>query len=260
MPRYAIALIAVVFATISIPIKSADEQKHSTQVPGTSQFEDKLNKRVGHFDASGRTLVKCLLDLAYEYQLPLALEYVEDKALDQQLVLELRDQTLRGVLLAVVRNASGYQLSIAGGIVDVYAPRARENPANLLNKLIKNFSVSSADTHFADAALFCTLSREIEPSSACVGSIVPGQWGTKQVSVHMQNARVYEILNAIISENGSAIWTVTVPPADLSKTPIVDLWHIYPLQPEFKQLAFERLKGLASRHSPVSSSRLGGRP
>jgi hypothetical protein len=50
----------------------------------------------------------------------------------------------------------------------------------------------------------------------------------------------------MVAQNGKAVWTVIGPPEKLSKTPIVDLWHIYPLEPPFKDAVLDKLTSMAS--------------
>ena len=81
----------------------------------------------------------------------------------------------------------------------------------------------------------------------CGGSLATGQWGPLKITLHLQNAKVYEALNAIVAENGKAIWTVVVHPDELSKlqfsrpTMHWEPWYVYPLQRPFKADVLERL-------------------
>ena len=56
----------------------------------------------------------------------------------------------------------------------------------------------------------------------------------------MQNAKVYEVLNAIVAQNGKAIWAVTASPRKLSMQ-TGGFWYIYPLQQPFQEGVVERL-------------------
>jgi len=74
----------------------------------------------------------------------------------------------------------------------------------------------------------------------CGGSLAVGQWDPLRITLHLHNARVYEILNAIVAQNGRAIWTVTV--SNLASLPqCCGLWYIYPLQEPFKSVVSDRL-------------------
>ena len=101
-------------------------------------------------------------------------------------------------------------------MVDIFAPEAREDPLNLLNKVIEDFTVTQLDIQEADLELFCTLERETD-SGVCAASIAKGQWAPLKITLHLENAKAYEILNAIVAQNGKAIWTLMCPPRKLSK-------------------------------------------
>ena len=210
-----------------------------------SPFESKLDSRIGHFKITNQTLVAIVLDLAYDLQLPTGIEYIDHDAMTRPINLELHNESVREILVAIVQQVPEYKVSFFDGVVDVYVPKAREDSSNLLNKLIKNFAVSEVDTTDADMELFCALSHEVTPSGGCGGSITRGQWGPLRITIHLQNAKVYEILNAIAAQNGKAIWTVIAPPDGLSKIPFGGLWHIYPLEAPFKQGILEQLRAVA---------------
>lgn len=209
------------------PRGSQGSNTYSVQV---SAFERKLETKVDRFDAAGRTLVANLLDLAYEYELPIGLEYLDRDAVTRPITLQLRDDSVRGLLVALVQQDPEYRVSFSDGLVDIYSPKARDDPSNLLNKPIKEFAVTDMDTHRADMELLCELAREAVPAGGCGGSIAVGQWGPLRITVHLHNSKVHEILNAIVAQNGKAAWTVMTPPNKLSKIPFGGLWHIYPLE------------------------------
>jgi hypothetical protein len=224
------------------PLKPQALKTQSTQ--GLS-FEGKLEGRVEQFNTSGHSFVASLLELAYQYELPMGIEYMDRETAARPINLEFRDETVRGILLAIVGQAPEYRVSFSAGLVDIYSPKARDDPSNLFNRVIKDFGISQVDTHDADLALFCALGRELVPPSSCFGSVAIGQWGPLKITVHLQNAKVYEILNAIVAQNAKAIWTVTAPPEKLSKIQFGGLWHLYPLEPPFRAAVLDKLTSLS---------------
>ncbi len=215
-----------------------------TQTGGLSLYQQKLDARVERFDTSGRSLASTVLDLAYEREIPIAIEYLDTDAVYRPLSLEFRDQSVSEILVGIVQQVPQYRIAFSAGIVELYSPKARDDRANLLNKPIKDFAVTEVDTHKADSELFCSLTRELLPTGACGGSVALGQWGPQKITVHMQNARVYEILNAIVAENGKAVWTVIAPPAKLKEIPTGGLWHIYPLDSAYKDGVSEKIASI----------------
>jgi hypothetical protein len=208
-----------------------------------SVFEQRLDRRVERFDTTGKTLVASVVELAFRYQLPMAIEYADPDATTRALNLQFHNESIRKILLTMIRQFPEYGISFSGGIVDVFAPKAREDPSNVLNKVIADFDVTQVDTHEADFQLFCAVSHEVG-SQVCGGSIAGGQWGPLKITLHLQNAKAYEVLNAIVAENGNAIWTVMVRPEKLSKLQDGGIWYVYPLEQPFKAVVSERLARL----------------
>ena len=225
--------------------------------PDEAVFERKLEAKIPDFDTAGRTFAASLLDVVYEAELPLGIEYLDRHALNRRIDVHLHDSSVRRLLLALVQQVPEYQVSFSGGLVDLYSPKGRGNSSNIFNTQIEHFSVAAEDTHRADMELLCELARMQTPPSGCGGSIAVGQWGTLRVTLDARKARVYEILNAIVAQNGRAIWLAMVPPNQLSKIPFGGLWHIYPLERPFKADILERL---TSGSDAENSSRGGQAP
>jgi hypothetical protein len=230
------ALMFSVLATLSAtnsPSTMAQEAKPTL-------LARKLDKRIAQFDTSGRTLVAIALELSCTHKIPLAIEYADHYSTSEPIDLHFSDQSPREIFAGVVSKFPTYRVSFSDGLVTIYSPAARANNSNLLNTTIKRFNATQRDTRDAETELFCALMRETKSGSLCFGSNAPGQWGTKTITVAMEDAKVYQILNAVIAQNGEAVWTVAVSPELLSK-PTGQLWHIYPLEEEFKTVALSRL-------------------
>jgi hypothetical protein len=218
-------------------VKPPDPRTHSFPV---SLFEHKTGQIVERFNTSGKTVVASAVELAYRYQLPMAVEYADRDATTRLLNLEFHNQSVQRILEAIVRQAPQYRVSFSQGIVDIFSPKARGDASNLLNTAIKDFSVTEMETREADFQLFCAFVHEVN-LSWCGGSLAVGQWEPVRITVHLQHAKVYEILNAIVAQNGKAIWTVTASPEKPSKLQSGGIWYIYPLQRPFEATALERL-------------------
>jgi hypothetical protein len=210
----------------------------------TLSFKDKLEQRVDHFETDGRTLVESVLNIAFEHELPVGIEYLNREALTHPIDLRFQKQSIREILKALAQQIPEYQITFSDGLVDIFIPRMRQDPSNLLNTVIKDFKVSDLDAAEANAELACALAQEIDPSRVCLSSIARGQLGTQKITIHMRNARVYELIHAIVARNGKSVWTVIVPPSRLIGSDSGDLWHIYPLQAPFKEAVLEKLSNL----------------
>lgn len=203
----------------------------------------KLLARVDRFEGAGKPATELLLGLAFKYRLPMAIEYVDQEASTRPTKVALRNATVGQVLATIVAKMPGYALTTSEGLVDVYSPHAREDPSNELNFTVKNYNVDGVDTLQASADLSCAMGREMHPPRGCFVSIARGQWGPLRITLHVREAKVYQILNRIVAQNGSAVWTVLQPPGRMNSRG-QSLWQVCPLEPGFKQTAIERLKGL----------------
>jgi hypothetical protein len=210
-----------------------------------SQLEQKLDQRIGEFDTAGCTFTRCVTALAYCYGLPTAIEYVDHDAAHRPLNLKFHDQTLREVLEALVAQTPEYKIDFGEGIVDVYSPLARADNSNVLNRNIRDYDVKEMETRQADFQLLCAFGNTLG-SKFCGGSLAIGAWEPTRISLHLQNAKAYEVINAIVAQNGRAIWTVTEPPDRMSKIQDGGSWYISPLEQPYEADVLLRLE-LAAR-------------
>jgi hypothetical protein len=189
-------------------------------------------------------MAAALLALAYEHQLPLALECVTGEAVQKPLELHMRGQSLRQVITVISASVAACRVDFAQGLVDVYPAEARTDPSDLFNTVIPEYRAVGVDTDMADRMLLCAL----PPCSAgCGGSSAGDQWGHAKINLEMRNARVYQILNAIVAKNGRAVW-VPVRPSRASFYRslgyVTNFWNIYPLDPAFEQTVAGAVRGV----------------
>lgn len=236
--RYEIALAVLLL----VPFTGLREHPRKVNLGPSvqSRLQQKLDQRIGGFDTAGCTFVGCVTALAYCYGLPTAIEYVDRDAGHRTLNLKFHDQSVREVLEALVGQTPEYRVDFSEGVVDVYSPRARADEANVLNSVIRDYKVTAMETRDADFDLFCQLGKK-QGGRWCGGSLAFGQWEPTRISLHLQNAKVYEVINAIVAQNGEAIWTVTARPDRMSKIQEGGSWYIYPLEAVYQATVTERL-------------------
>jgi hypothetical protein len=175
--RYTLKLAILLLLCLTI----ASEQLsgyHETGAPSAraSSFDQRLDRRVERLDTAGRTMLDNVVDLAFQLQLPTAIEYADREAATSGLNLHFHKQSVREILDAIVRQVPEYHVSFSGGIVDIFTSKGREDSSNLLNKTIEDFAVAQVDTQDANSQLFRAVGREVG-SQWCGGSIAIGQWG-----------------------------------------------------------------------------------
>jgi hypothetical protein len=207
----------------------------------SEHYEEALGTRIPTYAAHGRTAAQCLVDLAYRYQIPIGIEYVDHDFVSKKIKLNIRGGTVRSVVAALASQIPPYRVTFGPGAVEIFTPEARADKSNLLNTTIDEFSVSGSDPVEADSRLFVALEHKFHRS--VFSSTAPGQLGPQKVTLDLRGRRVRQILDAIVAQHGSAIWTVIVPPNDLSN-PALDLWHMYSLEPRWESEVIERLSNL----------------
>jgi hypothetical protein len=97
----------ICLSALWLPILSAQSAKPPTakvQLPQVSNFEQKIDSLIERFSTSGRTLVDSVIELAYKYQVPMAIEYADREATARPLNLEFHNKSLRGVVEAIVKE------------------------------------------------------------------------------------------------------------------------------------------------------------
>jgi hypothetical protein len=178
----------------------------------------------------------------YEYRLPASLEYLSWDAAMKPLNARLRNTTVRDALTALAAQLPEYRISFSSGQVDAYSPQARSDPSSMFSVTIRDFSANQADPMRASVDLFGALSVTLHPGWGYGVSYAP-LGGPKKVTLHLQGAKVYEILNAIVAQHGEAIWIVRVPPQRLS-TFQGDLWHLYSLDPHWRRVVLDDVQSV----------------
>ena len=76
-----------------------------------------------------------MVDLAYEYRLPMALEYVDRDVTTRPLNLQFRNQPVQQILEAIIRQAPKFRVSFSQGLVDITAVRLKIEQNQLVGVL-----------------------------------------------------------------------------------------------------------------------------
>ena len=215
---------------------------HAASSQDPLSFEAKLGTRRGPLNSNGRTLLQSVISLAYEFQFPVGFEYLDREAVQGPLNIRLRRPSVREMIEALVNELPEYRVSFSNGVVEVYSPLARSERANVLNTVIPEFAVRDADPEEASTAVLEALLRSEGTKTALVESTALGS--PLKVNIHRKDAKVYEILDAIVAQHGRLMWTVTASPERLT-TVHGDLWYVYPLDPpQWERIVIDRTQRL----------------
>ena len=94
--------LAIMFAFCPTLVSEQVFEHHETVAESAtaSSFEQKLDRRVKRFDTAGRTLVASIVDLAFRYQLPTAIEYADREATTRRLNSHFQNESVRRILIS----------------------------------------------------------------------------------------------------------------------------------------------------------------
>ncbi|MGH7870394.1 MAG: hypothetical protein ACREP9_22810, partial [Candidatus Dormibacteraceae bacterium] len=212
-----------------------------TQIP----FQRALATPIKELDLRDQSALQGLLDLAYKYQFPLGIEYVDARLVRGQAHLYLRSTTVRAAVEEIVKRLPGYSVDFSGGLVDVYSAQARRDPLSALNMTIGRFQVTRVNAMDATGKLQDAVFASLHPGVGYGGDMGQGQTAPDQprVTLRLNNRKVYQIMNAIVASDGAAIWLVVVPPANLARFDW-NQWAVYNLNPIGEESIADHLKGL----------------
>jgi hypothetical protein len=177
----------------------------------------------------------------------MSLEWATRDAVRRPLTFHLQGRSLRVLIHHIVQAVPGYSVGFSEDLVDVYYADARQDTLNPFNVTIGRYDVANVDVDSAGAELLCALGRQLDPhSQGCGESGAPGQWGGQKITLHLRSMKVYEILNAIVAQNGRAVWTPIANFGRLGPTP-TKFWYIYALDGPFESVALQHLESLFPR-------------
>ena len=108
--------LAIMFTFCATIVPEQVFQHHKTVAKSAkaSSFEQKLDRRV-RFDTAGRTMVASIVELAFTYQLPTAIEYVDREATTQPLNSRFQNESVSRILEAITEQVPGYRVRFSDG-------------------------------------------------------------------------------------------------------------------------------------------------
>ena len=207
------------------------------------ELEHALDTTVKDFSLDGKPAVEGLLGLAYEYRLPMGIEYMDVNLVHKPVKVHLRNVTVREAIEMLLKPLREYRVSFSEGLVEVYSPGARRDRSNILNISIEHFEVSRVDALQASTNLQGEIFAKLHPGVGFGGDTPYGQTAPSEprVTLSLDHLKVYEILDAIVAKDGAAMWLVVVPPAGLSFFEW-NRWAIYNFNPVGKDSIIHSLE------------------
>jgi hypothetical protein len=211
---------------------------HTSSGPATADsrphqnLAEKLSTQVAHFGISGQTLLDGIVGLAYRYELLVGWEYIDREAVERPLSIQLPKCSVREAVEALVRQLPAYCVTFSPEIIQIYSPSARADPKNLLNLTVGDFHVVDESVPDIDFRLWGEIFTRLHPGKGYGGHSVGGLLTPEgKITINLRDAKVYEVLDAVVAAEKGSWWIVSVPAEQLSSLPSSGLWEIHNFNP-----------------------------
>jgi len=193
------------------------------------------------FSSSGVGLTETVLKFSHQQNLRVAVEYVDRESLDQPIVIELKNKTVREGLDAILRNGRGYSWRLRSRMVEITNKHGSKRAEKQLNTVVPVFEISAIESaKMVSVMLWWSLQTKLDPNvKGFGGSILEGAETSKVNPATLHKRTVREILAYIVLNSHAEGWIVAGPPECLGFTPYCGLWFLVetaPSSPSYRPL------------------------
>ena len=211
--------------------------------------DNSLERPASDFDSKGVGLTEALLKFSHQQHLRIAVEYVDRESMDQPMIVNLQNKTVRQGLDIILSNGHGYSWRLRNGIVEITNSRGSKRADKQLNMVIPVFKVADGETaKMASVTLWWNLQLTLDPKlKGYGGDIMEGAEASTVKPAVLHNRTVREILAYIVLNSRADGWIVTGPPQCLGFTPHCGLWFLIesvPSTPSYELLLRDIRKNL----------------
>jgi hypothetical protein len=181
-----------------------------------------LERRV-IYEPEGKTPLEQIINIGRRFHIPMGIEWIDDgEASALRKSTNARRGTsvpLRDLIRSTLRTEGGYTLTVQDNLVRIYKPVHVRDPRNFLNIRIPEFAVNDANLLEAEQLLRFKIQAVMYPEERYGGQgggygHAPGSvFAVNNITLSESNATVRQILDAITTANGNAIWVVHLVPS-----------------------------------------------
>lgn len=183
--------------------------------PGNTQA--RLRAPVQSYSISRESFVVALAGIGGKFHLPMGIVWVDTPSARRPLTLSWRRTTVGKIVDAIAGSQPGYAVRTDGNVVRVFPAASVPQRENFLALRIPAYN---AHNEFVDAAsrqLWVMANRLVAPPApprhAGLPSGVAGSGASTieypQVTIALRNARIADILDALVLSSPKKIWIVT---------------------------------------------------
>jgi len=200
--------------------------------------DNSLERPASDFDSKGVGLTETFLKFSHQQHLRIAVEYVDRASMDQPIIVNLQNKTVRQGLDTILRNGHGYSWRLRSGIVEITNRRGSKRADEQLNMVIPVFRIADGETaKVASVTLWWNLQLKLDPTlKGYGGDILESAEASTVKPAVLQNRTLREILAYIVLNSRAEGWIVSGPPQCLGFTPHCGLWFLIEGAPSYELL------------------------
>ena len=194
-----------------------------------SNIRSSLAGKVLDFDNEGKPLINTLLIIAARHKVPMGIEKVSPEALTKPVRVRLERGTVSDLLDLSISTLPDCHWRISSGAVFVFGDEELRDQCNLYGLQIPAFRMTSETVTQAEHGLRISLIL-LTGQKGIAGHIPGGLPGVRKFTLLPRDAPVRNILNLLVSLDGSALWIGRVPSGRLCEIAYEgSLWEMFPL-------------------------------
>jgi hypothetical protein len=166
------------------------------------------------------TPVEQLIEVARRFQIPMAIEWLDQPADDRAHKLDFGEGQLIELIKAIMAEAPQQAFRVENRFVRVFPPQASGTRMNFLNFKLREFCISHESVLGAAFQLRIILDEMFYPEYfkyGYAGGYGGGEWLLliDQLTICLTRPSVREVLDEIVGQSGRAAWLVRLKPEEL---------------------------------------------
>lgn len=226
-----------------------------------AELKAKLDSRVTQYNLSATGLADALMKASKQFELPVGIEWVKDKAALVGLNRTWAEETVGQILRSIVEAYPGYSFQVEDGVVHVFRLDLLGDSANFLNLRVPDFfevrqePAGVANVNLRGVIQNIVSPRNLPPNAGEGGSYTSGSVTEKLITLSLRGLTVREALEEMVAVSERNVWIVTfsdtpeLTPTGFRRTET--LWHPTPFantqQPMWDFLAWKEYGAQSAR-------------
>jgi len=193
-------MIATILSLI-LAFRSSAAPSSAPPSPTPDDLSSKLSKRVSNYNLGVFTLLRALIRVSNDFQIPMGIAWVDSPATRAELPFAWKDATVQEIIENIAGTEPGYQVCVENGVVHVLPPIP--DSQNFLKLKLGDFSAHDDYIEVASFKLH-TLVTPIKGSY----QISIGGTGDSKVDIELKNPTTESALDALTVASNRKIWVV----------------------------------------------------